>query len=62
MFRNRRLMAVTSNPMIGTNSNVTRVRRMLIDTMTPSRKTISMTSRIAVTTELVAALATCSLL
>ena len=62
ILRKRRLMTVTSNPIIGTSSSITRVSWTLVLSITPSRKITSRTSRNADTTDVVAALATCSLL
>ena len=62
ILRKRRLITVTSRPIIGTSSNITRVSWTLVLSMTPSRNSTSNTSRKAETTEVVAALATCSLL
>ena len=62
ILRNRRLMTVTSKPIIGTSNSMTRVSCQFVESITPSRKMTRSMSRNADMTEVVAALATCSLL
>ena len=62
ILRKRRLMTVTSSPIIGTSSSITKVSWTLVVSITPSRNSTSRTSRNAETIDVVAALATCSLL